>query len=96
MKTCFHNWKYRETDEISRNEEKKALACQFVEATNVFLDSALVFLLSPVVALVVVGCHESVVYNGVVTNVACYIAGSALLAVAALPRKVSDRAWTSG
>jgi hypothetical protein len=95
LETCWHNWKYRDTDKSSQTkEEKKPLEGRFVEATNVFLDSVLVFLLSLVVALTVVGSHESVIYNGVVTNIACYVAGNALLTVAALPRKGSGRTWT--
>lgn len=65
----------------------------FVEATEVFLDNAIVFLLSLVVALLVVGIHQTIIYNGIITQLACYFATSAVVAVASMPRRGFNQHW---
>lgn len=91
LQTCWHNWKHRNIHDNTASAEP--LRGRFIEATDTFLDNAIVFLLSLVVALVVVGSHETVLYNGIITDIACYFAASALIAVASMPRRGSSRNW---
>ncbi|ORY71819.1 uncharacterized protein BCR38DRAFT_493513 [Pseudomassariella vexata] len=90
VQTCWHNWRYRK---LGSNTTASAdtLREDFAQATDTFLDNGIVFLLSLTVALLAVGSHETIVYNGLITQLACYFSASAILAVAAIPRRGFDQ-----
>jgi hypothetical protein len=90
LQTCWHNWKHRKVP-LNTTTSTEVLRGRFVEATDTFLNNAIVFLLSLVVALFVVGLHETILYNGLITDLACYFAASALIAVASMPRRGSSQ-----
>jgi hypothetical protein len=86
LQTCWHNWKHRKVA-LGNTSTSEALRGRFVEATDTFLNNGIIFLLSLVVALLVVGSHETILYNGIITDLACYFAASAIIAVASMPRR---------
>lgn len=89
LQTCWHNWKHRRTplESLSSNNTEAS----FVKVANTFLNTGIVLLLSLAVSLVAVASHETSLYNGIITHVACYFTASATIAVASMPRRGSDR-----
>ncbi|KAK2756625.1 hypothetical protein CKAH01_17133 [Colletotrichum kahawae] len=87
LETCWHNYQSRKPpSEIGPPTEDLARGTFYV-ARKAFLDNGVVFVLSLIVALLAVGSHETIVYNGLVTQLACYFSASAVIAVAAVPRR---------
>jgi hypothetical protein len=56
-----------------------------------FLDTAIFFELSLLVAITIAGAHDPVVYNQIVCQAASFFANSALIAVASTPRSYAGR-----
>ncbi|KAI0167299.1 hypothetical protein BJ166DRAFT_519570 [Pestalotiopsis sp. NC0098] len=81
--TGYHNWKSRNS--IRSNATANVPQGGFVRVRDTFLENGAVFLLSLSVALIAVGAHETIIYNGLITELACYFTASAVLAVASVP-----------
>jgi hypothetical protein len=90
IQTCWHNWKHR-TVSLDNGTKDDTLDGRFIEAADTFLNNAIVFLLSLVVALLAVSSHETIVYNGMITKMAYYFSASAIIAVASMPRRGSGQ-----
>ncbi|KAF4492628.1 hypothetical protein CGGC5_v001140 [Colletotrichum fructicola Nara gc5] len=89
LQTYWHNWKHRRTPLESLSSDNTEAS--FVKVANTFLNTGIVLLLSLAVSLVAVASHETILYNGIITHVACYFTASATIAVASMPRRGSDR-----
>ncbi|OHE94675.1 hypothetical protein CORC01_10076 [Colletotrichum orchidophilum] len=89
LQTCWHNWKHREIPLENTSDIKTQP--NFVGVANAFLNTGIVLLLSLAVALLAVGSRETIFYNGIVTQMACFFAASAVIAVASVPRRGCSR-----
>ncbi|KAF9870680.1 hypothetical protein CkaCkLH20_11782 [Colletotrichum karsti] len=90
LHSCWHNWKHRQVL-FSNSPASVATSEDFTRIMDIFLNTGVVLLLSLAAALVTVGSHETVLYNGVITHLACHFSASAVIAVASLPRYGSHR-----
>ncbi|KAF3808055.1 hypothetical protein GCG54_00012634, partial [Colletotrichum gloeosporioides] len=87
LETCWHNYQNRKPPLETGLLAEDLARGTFYVSRKAFLDNGVVFVLSLIVALLAVGSHETIVYNGLITQLACYFAASAVIAVAAVPRR---------